>query len=482
MSAMAISRNLIEQFVALVGKDNVLSDRVDLSVYSCDAETLDVAVPDLVILPGSTQEVAAVLKIASASGIPVTARGAATGLSGGSTCVQGGISLALTRMNRVLHIDAFEQLALVQVGATNVAVSQAAARHNLYFAPDPSSQIASTIGGNIAENAGGPHTLKYGMTTHHVLALKVALSDGSVVTLGGTARTSNELDLVGFFIGSEGLLGVACEAVVKLTPKAERVETLLAYFASVGAGGQAVSDIVAAGVVPAAMEMIDKLTLNAVEDYLAMGLNRDAGALLIIELDGTSLGISTLRHIVEECLAANGALSMHWAANEAERAKIWKARKTSFGALGRIAPHGYVLDGVIPRSRLAEAISGIEAIGKKLDLTIANVYHAGDGNLHPCMLYHRENEAEVARVMRAGKEILELCVHLGGTLSGEHGIGIEKIGEMTTVFSAADLELMGELKAAFDSTGILNPGKVLPQLKACGESRPLLRHRLMAGC
>lgn len=477
-----VSKNLVEQLIAAVGKDYVLTDKVDLSVYCCDAETLDVAVPDIVVLPANTEEVAAVLKLAHANKMPVTARGAGTGLSGGSTCVQGGISLVLTRMNRVLHVDPREQLALVQVGATNVAVSQAAAAHNLYFAPDPSSQIASTIGGNIAENAGGPHTLKYGMTTHHVLGLKVVLADGSIVKLGGCARTSNELDLVGFFIGSEGLLAVACEAVVRLVPKAERVETLLAYFASVGEGGQAVSDIVASGVVPAAMEMIDSLTLNAVEDYLSMGLNRQAGALLIIELDGPAVGIAAQHEIVEACLKANGAISMQWAGSEAERAKIWKARKTSFGALGRIAPHGYVLDGVIPRSRLAEAISGIAAIGKKLDLTIANVYHAGDGNLHPCMLYHRDNEDEVARVMRAGKEILELCVELGGTLSGEHGIGIEKVAEMSSVFSDQDLHLMGELKAAFDPLGILNPGKVLPQLKACGESRPLLRHRLMSGC
>lgn len=477
-----IDPELIEQLVAVVGRDYVLFDRIDLGVYSCDAETLDVAVPDLVVLPASTEEVAAVLKIASRRKIPVTPRGAGTGLSGGSTCVRGGISMPLTRLNRVLHVDPLEQVALVQVGATNVAVSQAAARYNLYFAPDPSSQIASTIGGNIAENAGGPHTLKYGMTTHHVQALKAVLANGEIVTLGGTARTSNQIDLVGFVVGSEGLLAVVCEAVVKLVPRAERVETLLAYFKSVGEGGQAVSDIVAAGVVPAAMEMVDKLTLNAVEDYLAMGLNRDAGALLIIELDGTSLGISALREIVEECLTANNAISMHWAANEAERAKIWKARKMSFGALGRIAPHGYVLDGVIPRSRLAEAISGIEAIGKKLNLTIANVYHAGDGNLHPCMLYHKDNEAEVARVMQAGKEILELCVRLGGTLSGEHGIGIEKIAEMPVVFKEKDLEFMGNLKLAFDPTGILNPGKVLPQLKHCGEARPLLRHKLMSGC
>jgi glycolate oxidase len=475
---------LIEKLIAIVGKDYVLTDKTDIGLYDSDAETLDKAAPDIVVLPATTEQVSAVVKLAASHKIPISPRGAGTGLSGGSTCVRGGISLVLTRMNRVLHVDPHERLALVEAGATNVSVSVAAAKHNLYFAPDPSSQIASTIGGNIAENAGGPHTLKYGMTTHHIVGLKVVLADGSVVTLGGAARTSNEIDLSGFFIGSEGTLGIACEALVKLIPRPEKVETLLAYFQSVGQAGQAVSDIVAAGVIPAAMEMIDQITINAVEDYLVMGLNRAAAALLIIELDGPSAAIAAQRKVVETCLEKNGAISMRWALDAKERATIWKARKTAFGALGRIAPHGYVLDGVIPRSRLAEVIAGIEEIALRLNLTIANVYHAGDGNLHPCMLYHRENEDEVRRVMLAGKEILELCVEMGGTLSGEHGIGIEKMMEMPLVFSDLDLVMMGRLKEAFDPDGILNPGKVIPNLKTCGESgaRPLLRHKIMSGC
>lgn len=475
---------LVGKLKAIVGDDYVLTDAVDLGLYDCDAETLDKAPPDIVVLPATTEQVAAVMKLAFANNLPVSPRGAGTGLSGGSTCVRGGVALVLTRMNRVLHVDPLEQLALVEVGATNVSVSAAAARYNLYFAPDPSSQVASTIGGNIAENAGGPHTLKYGMTTHHVVGLKIVLSDGEIVTIGGAARTSNEIDLTGFFVGSEGTIGVACEALVKLIPRPERVETLLAYFSTVGAAGQAVSDVVAAGVIPAAMEMIDKLTINAVEDYLAIGLNRSAAALLIIELDGPSAGISAQRHVVEAALLANGVISSQWAFDAKERAIIWKARKTAFGALGRIAPHGYVLDGVIPRSRLAEVIEGIDRIGEKLGLIIANVYHAGDGNLHPCMLYHRENLNEVGRVMKAGKEILELCVEMGGTLSGEHGIGIEKMMEMPLAFSRADLDFMGALKEAFDPSGIMNPGKMIPNLKTCGESgaRPLLRHKILSGC
>ncbi len=273
------------------------------------------------------------------------------------------------------------------------------------------------------------------------------------------------------------------EALLKLIPKAEKTETLLAYFTSVGQAGQAVSDIVARGVVPAAMEMIDSLTINAVEDYLSLGLDRRAAALLIVELDGQAAAIANERKLVEGCLVNSGILSSTWARDAQERATIWKARKMSFGALGRIAPHGYVLDGVIPRSKLAQAIEGIEEIGKKYRLTVANVYHAGDGNLHPCMLYHRDDEEEVTRVMRAGKEILMLCVELGGTLTGEHGVGIEKMEEMPLVFSPEDLELMAQVKQCFDPSLVLNPGKIFPHLKGCGESgRTLLRHKIFAHC
>ena len=466
-----------------MGEKNVLSHPVDLSVYECDAETLDSALPDVVVLPASTEEVAEVMKLAQANKIPLVPRGAGTGLSGGATCVRGGISLVLSRMNKVLFVSPEECCALVQVGATNVSVSQAANRYNLYFAPDPSSQTASTIGGNIAENAGGPHTLKYGMTTHHVLGLKAVLADGQIVTVGGVSRSSNDLDLAGLIVGSEGTLAVVTEAVLKLIPKAEKTETLLAYFPSVGQAGQAVSDIVAQGVIPAAMEMIDNLTLNAVEDNSALGLDRNAAALLIVELDGQGVAIAAERKLVESCLVNNGILSSTWARDGQERATIWKARKTAFGALGRIAPHGYVLDGVIPRSKLAQAIEGIEEIGRRNNVTVANVYHAGDGNLHPCMLYHRDDEQEVVRVMRAGKEILLLCVELGGTLSGEHGIGIEKMEEMPMVFSQDDLELMGKVKQCFDPSLVLNPGKIFPHLKGCGESgRTLLRHKIFSHC
>lgn len=475
---------LKEELARVVGKKYVLSTPLSLALYECDAETMDVARPDLVVLPGSTAEVQKVVELANKYCQPFTARGAATGLSGGATTIYGGISLVLTRMNRILHIDPKNMLAEVEAGVTNLSVSHAAAPYGLYFAPDPSSQSASTIGGNLAENSGGPHTLKYGMTIHHVLGAKVVLPDGSLTTFGGKSKDKISLDLLGLMVGSEGTLGIATEATVRLLPRSPFVETMLAYFPSVGIGGQAVSEIVAHGVIPAAMEMIDSVTLNAVEDYLHMGLNRAAGCLLIVELDGPEQSIHAQRQIVESVVRQNSALSLNWAKDDKERALIWKARKTSFGALGRIAPHGYVLDGVIPRSKLKEAIERIAEIGEKHKLTIANVYHAGDGNLHPCLLYHRENEDEVKRVMLAGREILELCVELGGTLSGEHGIGIEKVHEMPMAYSPQDLEAMTWIKNAFDPRSICNPGKIIPQLKSCGESgmRPLLRHKLLSGC
>ena len=475
-------QHLEQELIKIVGKEYVLSRTEDLSVYECDGETLDTARPDLVVLPSCTEEVSQVVKLAGKHKIPISPRGAGTGLSGGATTIMGGISLVLTRMKKIIEIDPENLTATVEVGVPNLAVSKAAAKWGLYFAPDPSSQIASTIGGNIAENSGGPHTLKYGMTSQHVIGIKVVLADGRVTTFGGKAHDNSGLDLRGVFIGSEGTLGIAVEATLKLTPIPIHIETMVAYFPSVEKGGQAVSDIVAEGVIPAAMEIIDKLTLNAVEDALKLGLQKDAGALLIVELDGQKAGIAAQKEIVVNCVKKNSAMNISWAENAEERKSIWKARKSAFGALGRIAPHAYVLDGVIPRSKLAATISAIASIGDKYKVTIANVYHAGDGNLHPAILFHRDNQEESLRVMKAAHEILELCLKLGGTLSGEHGIGIEKLAEMPLAFSEIDLKCMAYLHDAFNPHGLLNPGKVVPNLKTCGESgiRPLLRHQLSA--
>ncbi len=473
-------KELEAELKKIVGDYYVMSSAVDLALYESDAETLDNARPDLVVIPGNAEEVSAVLKLANRYQVPFTPRGAGTGLSGGATTVYGGISLLLTRLNKIISINPDEQVAHVEVGVTNLAVSKAAAKYGLYFAPDPSSQVASTIGGNLAENAGGAHCLKYGMTTSHVLGAKFILPNGDVTTFGGGFRESLGLDLIGLAVGSEGTLGVAVEAYLKLTPKAAGVQTMLAYFDSLEQGGDAVSSIIAAGIIPAAMEMIDRLSYGCVEDSLHLGLNLNAGALLIVELDGPLPVIAMERAVVEEIIRANGSIETKWASDDHERALIWKARKSAFAALGRLAPHAYVLDGVIPRSKLKEAIIEIEKIGKNHNVVISNIYHAGDGNLHPALLYDRAKKEEVERVLRAAKEILELCVHLGGTLSGEHGIGIEKLMEMTVAFGEQDIEAMNRLKRCFNPTELCNPGKLIPSPRTCGESgrRPLLRYQL----
>jgi glycolate oxidase subunit GlcD len=364
---------LEDELKKIVGEQNVLSDEVDLSVYECDAETFDIARPDLVVLPGSSEEVAAVVKVANQFRVPFTPRGAGTGLSGGATTVRGGISLVLSRMTKILAIDAEDGLAIVETGVTNSSVSRAVAKYGLHYAPDPSSQMASTIGGNIAENAGGPHTLKYGLTTDHILGLKVVLPNGEVTTFGGNTNSGLGIDWLGLFVGSEGTLGLATEATLRLTAIPPAVKTMLAYFPTLESGGEAVSKIIAAGVIPSAMEMIDQLTLNAVEDAVNLGLDRKAGALLIVELDGWDMKISLEMKTVETIARSYDASAVTWAKDAGERANIWKARKLAFGALGRIAPNGYVLDGVIPRSRLSQAISKIREIGDQYGLKIANV-------------------------------------------------------------------------------------------------------------
>jgi glycolate oxidase subunit GlcD len=471
---------LTKELQSIVGAKYVLSDRVDLLTYDSDADTLDQALPDLVVLPGDGEQVAKVVRLANLYKMPVTPRGAGTGLSGGATTVLGGISLVLTRMTKILSIEPDEQLAVVQTGVTNSAISEAAAKYGLTFAPDPSSQSASTIGGNIAENAGGPHTLKYGMTTDHVLGVKFVMPNGVITEFGGKSNCRLGFDWLGLICGAEGTLGIAIEATVRLIPVPKTVSTVLAYFQSLEQGGQAVSDIIACGVLPSAMEMIDHLTLEAVERTYKLGLDKGCGALLIVELDGSVSDVDQAKVTVERCLRANGASRMTLATDDEQRKKMWLARKGAFGAYGQIAPNAYVLDGVIPRSRLSEAISQIRTIGEKYQLVIANIYHAGDGNLHPCILYHRDRESEVRRVLAAGREILQCCVNLGGTLSGEHGVGIEKALEMERVFTAEELAVMSTIKHAFDPKSLCNPGKILPNPKLCGESglRPLARVRL----
>ncbi len=460
-------RGLRRAFEAIVGRGGVLTDPSELLVYESDGLTMLRALADVVVFPRSTEEVAACVRLANAEGLPFVARGAGTGLAGGCLPAEGGVVLALTRMNRILEIDYDNQLAVVEPGVVNLHLSQAVAGRGFYYAPDPSSQLACTLGGNVANNSGGPHTLKYGVTTNHVLGLEVVLPDGEVVWLGGKVRDSQGYDLVGVFVGSEGTFGIATKIVVRLLRRPQAVRTFLAVFDVLDQASRTVAAITARGLTPAALEMIDRITIQAVEDAYGAGYPRDAAAALLIELDGLAAGLEEEAERVLAACRENGAREVRVARDEAERQLLWKGRKAAFGAYGRVSPAYFVMDGVIPRTRLPEVLRRIEEIVAAHGLRVGNVFHAGDGNLHPNILYDPRKPGEVERVLAAGAEIMRLCVEVGGSISGEHGIGLEKQNFMPWIFSEADLQAMARVKAAFNPTGRCNPGKVFPTARSC---------------
>jgi len=458
------------QLASLLGKDWVLHTPEELIVYECDGLTLHPRLPDFVVFPNSTEDVVEIVKLAGRHRIPFLPRGAGTSLSGGAIPVDGGIVLELSRMNRILSIDYENRFAVVQPGVVNLHVTQAVKKRNLYYAPDPSSQIVSTIGGNVAENAGGPHTLKYGVTTNHVFALEVVLPDGEVCELGTVAGDSLGYDLVGPFVGSEGTFGIVTKIAVRLLSTPPAVKTLLAVFDSVADATKTVSGIIARGIVPAAMEMIDRNTIRAIEaGVYATGIPQDAEAVLLIEVDGLEAGIQQQAERVLDVIKANGAREIRVAKDDQERKKLWAARKNAFGAYGRISANYYTMDGVIPRSKLPEVLQEIDALGKKYGLRMANVFHAGDGNLHPIILYDIREPNAKENVLALAGEILKLCVDVGGVLSGEHGIGLEKRQFMTLLFSQQDLEAMKKLRAVFNPENLLNPNKIFPSNQGCRE-------------
>jgi glycolate oxidase len=460
-------RRLRAAFQAIVGVDAVVTDPSELLVYESDGLTIFRAEADVIVFPRSTDEVAACVKLANAEGLPFVARGAGTGLAGGCLPTEGGLVIALTRMTRILEIDYDNQIAVVEPGLVNLHLSQALAPAGFYYVPDPSSQLACTIGGNVANNSGGPHTLKYGVTTNHVLGVEAVMPDGEVVWLGSRVRDGQGYDLVGVFVGSEGTFGIATKIVVRILRRPQAVKTLLAVFDVLDQASQTVAAITARGLTPAAMEMIDHLTIQAVEDAYGAGYPRDAAAALLIELDGLAVGLEEeAGHVVAAC-RENGARDVRIARDEAERQLLWKGRKSAFGAYGRITPAYFVMDGVIPRTRLPQVLRRIDQIVTAHGLRVGNVFHAGDGNLHPNILYDPRNPGEVERVLAAGAEIMKVCVDVGGSISGEHGIGIEKQNFMPWIFSAADLEVMAAVKAAFNPGGRCNPGKVFPTAKSC---------------
>ncbi len=469
---------IVAEMRGIVGNDAVASDDAELMVYECDAMTTHKSRPLAVVFPRSTDHVSRLVRLLSANGIAFGPRGAGTGLSSGAIalgCESGerSVTIEMARLNRIIEIDYANRRAIVQPGVINVRLSQAVSARGYHYAPDPSSQTACTIGGNVAENAGGPHCLKYGMTTNHILGLEVVLPTGEVIRLGGGGVDLPGYDLLGAFVGSEGTLGIATEVTVRLTRTPQLVITLLADFLDVNDASRAVSAIIAAGLLPAALEMIDGVTIRAVEaSVYAAGYPTDAAACLIVELDGLRAGLETQARLATEICRSHGARSIREARDEIERKKLWAGRKGAFGALGRISPDLLVQDAVVPRTRLPEILARIYEIGAKYRLRLSNVFHAGDGNLHPNINYDGRDAEEVERVMAASREIMMLCVDAGGTITGEHGVGADKIAYMPMIFDQASLDAMLAVREVFNPTGLCNPGKAVPAAKMCREYRP----------
>jgi glycolate oxidase subunit GlcD len=462
---------LIKKLRAIVGRDSVLSEADELLVYECDGLPQHKHPPRAVVFPNSTEETADVLKLLTAAGVSFAPRGAGTGLSGGALAVNRGVVIELARMQRILRVDPENRLAVVESGLVNAHLSRAVAPYDLYYAPDPSSQPACTIGGNIAENAGGIHCLKYGTTTDHVVGARVVLSDGSIVDIGGSTPG---YDLLGVFVGSEGTFGIVTEATVRLSPIPPAVRTLLADFVDVDDASRAVSAIIAAGILPAALEMMDNAIIRAVEaSVFTAGLPVDAEAVLLVELDGIEAGIDDEARKAEAILREQGARTVRRAADENERKKLWAARKGAFGAVGRLSPDIMIQDAVVPRSRLPKVLAATYRISARHKLQLANVFHAGDGNLHPLICFDVRRGDDLERVRQAGREIMEACVRAGGSITGEHGVGLDKSGYLPLIFSDADMEAMLQVRAAFDPSGLCNPGKIIPTPRGCGEARAI---------
>ena len=454
---------MVEGLAKIVGKENVLSSETDLLLYGYDA-SLFRAKPDCIVLPDSAEEVSQTVKFAHKEGIHVVARGSGTNLSGGTIPTQGGIVIHFSRMNRVLEIDTENQRAVVEPGLFTLALKNQLARYGYVYQPDPASEKVSTFGGNFGENSGGPHCLKYGVTTNHILGAEVVLYNGDVIWVGGKALDHPGYDLTGILVGSEGTLGIATKLVLRIMPKPEAVKTILAIYNSLEDAGKTVSAIIADGIVPATLEMLDKLTIKAVEESIHAGFPLDAEAVLLIELDGLKDGMERLADRIMEICKKNNAREVKAAKTEAERMQLWAGRKGAFGAIARLRPNYLVCDGTVPRTKLPEVLTRVMEVGKKYDLTIANVFHAGDGNLHPLILFDERNEEELRKVHLAGSEILKICADAGGTISGEHGIGTEKMREMLFVFTPKDISAMKKVKKAFDPEEVYNPGKVLPEV------------------
>ena len=462
---------LAAMFGGVVDAQYIVSGDESKRPYECDGLSVYKEMPGIVVMPASTAEVRSVMRLCHEHKVPVVVRGAGTGLSGGALPHPDGVLLSLTRLSKILEIDAAAGLARVQPGVTNLAISEACAPHGLFYAPDPSSQIACSIGGNVAENAGGVHCLKYGLTVHNVVALTVVTVDGEIITVGSEGLASAGPDLLALLIGSEGMLGVVTEVTVRLVPQPPHCQVVLASFAELGQAGDAVTAVIAEGIIPAGFEMMDSHAIRAAEDYVRAGYDTDAAALLLCELDGTEEEVRHGIDRVSTVFERHHATSIRVSQDEAERLLFWKGRKSAFPAVGRISPDYYCMDGTIPRRMLSRVLTEISRLSGEFGLRVANVFHAGDGNMHPLILFDESQPGELEKAERFGAEILKLCVRAGGCITGEHGVGVEKLPQMLDQFSDAELAQLNAIKDALDPVGLLNPGKGVPTLKRCQEYR-----------
>ena len=460
---------LAAELLIFLPRESVLTEPEDLRPFECDGLSVYRRLPMIAVLPDRVEDVQRIMRVAAAQGVPVVARGAGTGLSGGALPLEDGLLLSLAKFSRILELDSDRRLARVEPGVRNLAISEAADPHGLYYAPDPSSQIACSIGGNVAENSGGLHCLKYGLTVHNVLEVKVVDIEGRLLTLGGEALDAPGYDLLALITGSEGMLGVIVEVTVRLLPKPETARVVLAAFDDLGRAADAVASVMASGVIPAGLEMMDNPAIRAAEDFAHCGYPTDAAAILLCELDGTEAETAAQLEEIRAVLERAGATRLQVARDEAERARFWLGRKSAFPAIGRISPDYYCIDGTIPRKRLAEVLQRMRQLSAEYGLDVANVFHAGDGNLHPLILFDANQPGEIERTEEFGGRILEICVEVGGTVTGEHGVGVEKLDQMCVQFPAHELEQFHAVKRAWDPRGLLNPGKAVPTLQRCAE-------------
>ena len=461
--------HFIQRLRKFLPTEAILASKEELRPYECDGLSAYRNLPWLVVLPDTIEQIQAVLQLCQQEQVPVVARGAGTGLSGGALPISNGLLLSLAKFKRIIEINPLRRTATVEPGVRNLAISEATAKFGLYYAPDPSSQIACTIGGNVAENSGGVHCLKYGLTVHNIQQIKILTMDGELVTLGSAGLDAAGLDLLALFTGSEGLLGIVVEITVKLLPQPQHAQVVMAAFDDVVKAGEAVGNIIAAGIVPAGLEMMDNLAIRAAEAFVHAGYPQESAAILLCEVDGTMEEVEEQLATVTEVLTSSGATTLRVSQNEQERELLWKGRKAAFPAVGRISPDYYCMDGTIPRKQLPEVLRRINELSAEYKLPVANVFHAGDGNLHPLILYDANIPGELHRTEEFGGKILETCVEVGGTITGEHGVGVEKIHQMCVQFQAVELSYFHAIKEAFDPDKLLNPGKAVPTLHRCAE-------------